>query len=266
MNLAQKQRKRLSGQRLFFFIIMQTRINICSYKSELQEVCNYAASQVVRLIFVTRLKFTLCCDGYLIMIPPLVAARPLNAFSLKETQKQKTRLKHGDTAMLRSVQLALHWSWRWMPDGIYSRRRQLKSMMLSCVCISNQWTPWKHQPAQIRVRNIWASFSPWFWLTCQMWTKLVQRATVAPVWLTFYPAAWHSDTGSPSEHDYHRGQPITSTVRSLSLPCLPFHLFQISLYSFHLSLILSDFISYNHSPLSLPTLLRWLSVGQKAAF
>lgn len=76
------------------FIVMQPEVkyttNICSYDGELQEARKYAASQVVRLIFMTHLKFTLCCDGYLMIIPSQVAP---NAFSLKEKQEQKTRLK-----------------------------------------------------------------------------------------------------------------------------------------------------------------------------
>lgn len=51
----------------------------------------------------------------------------------------------------------------------------------------------------------------------------------------------------PSECDYHSVKPITSTTRSPSLSCLPFHLFQIGLYLFNLCLIHSDFISYNFS-------------------
>lgn len=84
-----------------------------------------------------------------------------------------------------------------MPDGIYRRRRQMKSMELSYVCFWNQWNPLKHQPVQIRVRIFKASSTFWLWLICQMWTEMGQRATIATLWLAFCPAALHSGIGSP---------------------------------------------------------------------
>lgn len=76
--------------------------------------------------------------------------------------------------------------------------------------------------------------------------------TLAPLWM------WLSL--SPT-HFLHSEVP--------SVSCLPFYLFQISLYSFCLCLIHFDFISHIFSSLSahpLPLLLRWVSVGQKVAF
>lgn len=111
--------------------------------------------------------------------------------------------------LVRSVQLALHWSWRWMPDGIYSRRQLLlRSMEILYVCLWNQWNPWKHQPAQIRDRNIRALFFFRIWLTCQMWTELGQRAALATLWLALCPAALHSSISSPLDVIITQSNPL----------------------------------------------------------
>lgn len=130
-----------------------------------------------------------------------------------------------------------------MPDGIYRRRRQMKSMELSYVCFLNQWNPLKHQPVQIRVRIFRASSTFWLWLTCQMWTELGQRATIAALWLAFCPAALHSATGSPLN---------VIITRSFSLPPLWGLLFLLLTYCISNQPLLALSVQFTLSPIISP--------------
>lgn len=196
----------------------------------------------------------------------LVAVRLPSAFSVKKTRLDWNR-DRDRVVLLRSVQLALHWSWRCMPDGIYSRRRLLKSVEISHVCFWNQWNPWKHQ--HVQSQNLWGSSSLRLWLTCQMWTELGQRpmsgcSLSGSLSCCIKQQHWH-----PSECDYHSVQPITSTVRSPQSPVFspisnqPLLVLVLSLFD---SLWLYLFQVLSTLYLSLSLSLRWVPVGQQAAF
>lgn len=58
------------------------------------------------------------------------------------------------------------------------------------------------------VRTITTTSSLCFWLTCQMWTELGQKATTAALWLALHPAVLHSSTVSPLDVIITQSNPL----------------------------------------------------------
>lgn len=88
-----------------------------------------------------------------------------------------------------------------------------------------------------------------FWLTCQMWTELGRRATIAVLWLALCSAALLGGNVSPPNVLITQSNPFPPQWGPLRLLSF-FNLFQFGLYSFCPCSIHSDFISYNFSPFS----------------
>lgn len=210
------------------------------------------------------LKFALCVSNDEIQIAVLWQ---LSAFTVKKRDKTEREIEADWYIGIKVSAISIALSWRWMPDGICCRRRQLKSMDISYVWLWNQWNPWEHWSV---FRSESHSSSLWFWLTCHMWTELSWRATLAVLWLALCPAALPSGTVSPQNVLIAQSNSLPPHGGPLC-PLSSFNLFQFGLYSYP-SLIHSDFIAYNFSPLStflsssLSVLLRWESVGHQAVF